>query len=145
MLTMSSYFIAVQTMQDYTVEEYAEVSQRMASLLEDVFGNSQILSQITNGAEYESCQVDIEVALEGEKRQLLGKAVLDFMGPYKVKLDKPKLSKILKARPEVELWPLLKVAKRLVPDHIAEEKTSAGEEVRCEVEASLAMSASTSE
>ena len=45
---------------------------------------------------------------------MIGKAVLDLTADDKVKLDKGKLTKVLKRLAETEEWPLMKINKKAV-------------------------------
>jgi hypothetical protein len=64
-------------------------------------------------------QSEIEVGLEAHPaggRELVGKAVVDMVAAEKIKLDKKKLTSLIKAAPFASLWPAMKVFKKAVPD-----------------------------
>ena len=117
MRSLSSYYLAVHTGVDYAADDYDAAAGSLANLLTDVLSSRQSLSQITHNTPLLSATSEIEVSLDesSEGRELVGKAVLDMLAPAKVKLDKAKFSKLIKAHAEAERWPQLKIAKRLVP------------------------------
>mgnify|MGYP006180748047 CR=1 FL=1 len=112
---VSTYYVAVHTGVDYPPDAYDEAAGSMVSVLTTLFADATALSQLT-GAEFESASTEIEVSLEegSEGRELVGKAVLDLMAIDKLKLDKGRLSKLIKSTAD-DRWPNMKIAKKLVP------------------------------
>ena len=113
---VSSFYVAIHTGTDYPLEVYDEEAGKLVAMLVSVLSDTKVLDQLTHDSPLQTTMIEVEVGLEGdEDRELVGKAVLDMMGPEKVKLDKSRLSKIMKARPEANQWPQMKVLKKTVP------------------------------
>ena len=60
----------------------------------------------------ENADYNVEIEIEHEEGGLIGRALVDILAPIKVTLDKAKLSRVIKARPEASMWPNMKVMKR---------------------------------
>jgi len=116
MSEVSSYFVAVHTGVDYTLDEYDTAAGKLVALLTHILSSRETVSSLI-GVDPESVTSEIEVSLEPSKdgRELVGKAVIDVMCSMKVKFDKPQFSKLVKAMPDAQLWPAMKIAKKQVP------------------------------
>jgi hypothetical protein len=110
---MSSYYVYVQTGEDYSPLDYDAAAGRLAGMFVTLFSDHEVISSLTGGTERTGCHTDVEVCLEGEPRELCAKAVIDIQA--KCKFDKGYLSKMLKSHPVAEEWPNMKVAKKAVP------------------------------
>ena len=116
---ISSYWIEIRTGVDYSLEAYDEAAGQMVCLLSSILSNRDLISRLTNDDCITSMESEVEVSLAPSAsgdRELVGKAVLDMFAPKKLKLDKPMLSKLVRAQKEADLWPNLKVLKKAVPD-----------------------------
>ena len=111
---LSSFYVAVHTGQDYSLEDYDAAAGRLVVLLTAIFSNRTTLLSLTHNSPLDQATSEIEVGLEGVNgsRELVGKVVVDMMGAQRVKFDKAKLSKQLKVNDE---WPNMKVLKQQVP------------------------------
>lgn len=116
MSLLSSYYVAVHTGVDYTPDTYDEAAGTLVNTLTTLFADLKTLQSLA-GTAVTSASTEIEVSLEegGGGRELVGKAVVDLMAAEKLKFDKSRLSKLIKATPEADLWPSMKIAKKLVP------------------------------
>lgn len=105
--------------------EYDAAAGRLANILTDAFTRDSLLALTTD--DYMSAEIEIEISLDAEPgaRALIGKVVIDIMAEDKVRLDKPKLTKMLKGA-GVE-WPALKVFKQAVPQNSISVESSTGE------------------
>jgi len=112
MSTVSSYLISVHTTIVYSDEEYNNMAQQMEQMLHAVFGDAQTLSLIAPVTVADNVTAECEVEVEQEPEGLVGRVLLDIVGGAKVMVDKPKLTKIFRARPEANLWPNMKIMKR---------------------------------
>ena len=108
---LSSYFIELRTGVDYAADTYEPAATRLAQLLVSL-ADPPTLDTLTHDKPRDDYSLEVECSMESE--ELVCKAVLDITAPEKVALDKSKLSKLLKARPEAEEWPKLKVLKKNV-------------------------------
>ena len=117
-MNATSYWIGINTGVDYDPESYDEAAGTLVNMLTSLLADANVLKQITHSASVTSALAEIEVGLESTDsgRELVGKAVLDVAGPEKVQLDKPKLSKLIKARAEADNWPKMTITKKRVPD-----------------------------
>tara|TARA_B100001250_G_C19815924_1_gene798382 strand:- start:6004 stop:6402 length:399 start_codon:yes stop_codon:yes gene_type:complete len=118
MSTLSSYLIHVYTGEDYDVDAYDKAAGRLLSLFTDLLSHRGNVETLTHHADIESCASEVEISMEPtpEGRELVGKAVIDISAQSKVKFDKAKLSKMIKAHSASGDWPHLKVAKNAVTD-----------------------------
>ncbi len=119
MSSISSYWIELRTGTDYSLETYDEAAGQMVCLLYHILSNRDQITQMVSGDSIMSMESEVEVSLAENAaggRELVGKAVLDLFATKKLKLDKPKLSKLVRARKEADNWPNLKVLKKAVPD-----------------------------
>tara|TARA_B100001250_G_C19214813_1_gene535230 strand:- start:95 stop:499 length:405 start_codon:yes stop_codon:yes gene_type:complete len=118
MSVLSSYLIHVYTGEDYDADAYDKATGQLLTLLTDLLSHRGTIHNLTHHADVESCASEIEICMEPtpEGRELVGKAVIDISAPSKVKFDKAKLSKMIKAHSASEAWPQLKVAKNAVTD-----------------------------
>lgn len=91
----------------------------MAALLAQILADKSVMASITHNTNISSAGSEIEVGLEpyDEGHELVGKAVVDVLAPERVKLDKAKLTKLIRGRPEADEWPDMKIAKRQVPQN----------------------------
>ena len=115
----TSYWIGVNTGVNYSVDEYNGAAAKLAGMLTSLMSDNKVLTQITHSAQITSALAEVEVSLETHEnglRELVGKAVLDITSPEKVQLDKGKLSKLIKAREEADLWPKMTITKKRVPN-----------------------------
>ena len=114
---LSSFFLEIRTGVDYPPADYDAAAGRLAHMMVTVLSDAQTLNTLTHDAPRDACRTELEVSLEPclAGRELVGKAVVDLHAPEKVGLDKSKLSKLLKARPEADEWPKMKIAKKAVP------------------------------
>ena len=106
----SSYYLAVHTDKTYTQEDYDEVANTMGEYVVTVLED---YTSYTKGEEIESAHAEVEILMEEGK--LACKAVLDFVAPGKVQLDKTKVTTALRKHP-LNLWGAVKVEKRVVPN-----------------------------
>ncbi len=113
MVELSSFYIHVSTGTDYGREDYDAAAGRATGMLVNVLSSAEAVSALTGDAPRESCHSEIEVCIE--EHELVVKAVVDVRAPEKVKCDKGKLTKMLKAQACASEWPKLKIAKRAVP------------------------------
>ena len=118
MSVLSSYFIAVHTGADYTSDTYDAAAGHLANLLTTLLGDRAVIDQLTHNATLDSCTSEVEIMLEASEdgRELVGQAVVDILSSQKLKMDKAKLSKLVKAHANAAMWPKMRVEKRLVPD-----------------------------
>ena len=114
---VSTYYVAVHTGTDYPLEAYDAAAGKLVAMLVDVLSDRTVIAQLTHDTPLQTTAVEVEVGLEEHEggRELVGKAVMDIMAEEKVKLDKGRLSKIFKARSELQDWPAMKVLKKAVP------------------------------
>jgi len=114
---LSQYYVELRTGEDYDVTSYDPAAGRLANVLVAILSDTPSLNSVTHDTTRESCQSEVEVMLEqgAHGRELVAKAVIDIQAGAKVKFDKAKLSKLIKAHPGSEEWPNLKVAKKQVP------------------------------
>ena len=113
---LSSYLIAVHAGVDYDGESYDAAAGRMLHVLTQVLTSADTLADLTGNGKLLGCHAEVEICLDdaGAGRELIGKAVVDLTGEEKVKLDKGKLTRALKACTEAEEWPLMKINKKVV-------------------------------
>ena len=118
MSVLSSYLIHVYTGEDYDSDAYDKAAGQLLALFTDLLSQRGTIHTLTHHADLESCASEIEIGMEAtpEGRELVGKAVIDISASSKVKFDKAKLSKMIKAHSAAEAWPQLKVAKNAVTD-----------------------------
>lgn len=110
---LSTYYIELRTGTDYTVSSYNEAAGRLGNLLVTILSDPITLDTLL--PPYQSCKSEVEISLEGDPRELVGKAVVDVVADKKAGFDKAKLTKLVKAAAEAEEWPRLKVLKKAVP------------------------------
>lgn len=113
MSSLSTYYLAIHTGVDYPSDTYDSAAGKLVDLLTRIFSSRDTVSSLTNCAP-DSVSSEIEVLLESDPRELVGKAVVDILATQKVKFDKNKFSRLVKGSPEAELWPMLKIVKRQV-------------------------------
>lgn len=125
---ISCFLVCVRTGLNYDDIEYPSKAEQMQCLLE--CGITDRLSELTKGVSYTDCNIDVEVNLDYDKQslevpdtwsltdpkwELCGRAVLEFRGPKKVTLDKPKLTRFLRTH-QLNPWgETLRVEKRALP------------------------------
>ena len=110
---LSSYYIVVHTGTSYSPETYPEAAGTLCDHLSAIFNDADTLAQLTHDTAMTSASTELEISITDD--ELVGIAVLDVMAPTKVKLDKAKLTKVLRVGPVLERWPKLKVEKKAVP------------------------------
>lgn len=110
---LSSYFIEINTGQDYARADYDQAAGRLAALLVSVLSDRETMDTLTHMAPRETCSSEIEISLEDS--QLLGRAVVDIVSSERVKLDKGALTKLFRNHEISKAWPGMRVAKRHVP------------------------------
>ena len=110
----TSYWIGLNTGVGYASDTYDEAAGMLVNMLTALLTDTAVLKQITHNAEISSAMAEIEVKLD--EGALVGQAVLDMIGPSKIQLDKTKLSRLIKAREETDLWPKLTIRKKRVPE-----------------------------
>tara|TARA_R110002072_G_scaffold288740_1_gene454992 strand:- start:3722 stop:4072 length:351 start_codon:yes stop_codon:yes gene_type:complete len=113
---LSTYLVAIHTGVDYDGGSYDAAAGRMLHVLTEALTKADSLAELTGNAALQGCHAEVEIGLEdaGAGRELIGKAVLDLTADDKVKLDKGKLTKVLKRLAETEEWPLMKINKKAV-------------------------------
>lgn len=107
---MSTYYLAVHTQTDYTLDDYPEAAGKLAAMVTQILAQKETLAAMSG--DFEKAYSEVEVALEPRPggRELVGKAVIEF--DTQLKFDKGKFSKAVKASPLAGEWPDLKIAKR---------------------------------
>ena len=113
----SAYYIAVHTGVDYNEDTYDAAAGRLVAMLTGLLADHETLATLTGTEEFKA-HTEMEVSLEDsvECRELVASAVVDLTAETKLKLDKAKLTKMIKARPQAEEWPAMKIAKKAAPD-----------------------------
>ena len=113
----SAYYIAVHTGVDYNEDTYDAAAGRLVAMLTGLLADHETLTTLTGTEEF-TAHTEMEVSLEDsvECRALVASAVVDLTAETKLKLDKAKLTKMIKARPQAEEWPAMKIAKKAAPD-----------------------------
>lgn len=99
------------------MQDYDEPAGKLVTLLTDILSSRDTVASLTHPMEAIAVTSEIEVSLEPTEtgRELVGKAVIDIECNEKVKFDKPKFSKLVKAHHNAGLWPGMKIAKKQVP------------------------------
>lgn len=112
---ISSYYVEVRTGEDYDTETYDAGAGRLGVMLTTLFADAEAVTQLTK--EHSSCKAELEIGLEQTAggRELVAKAVVDVTAEDRVPFDKGKFTKMLKAHPESEEWPKMRVVKKQVP------------------------------
>ena len=105
MPTVTSFYITANTGVDYEVSTYTKAAGDLANVMAQAFTRDSLTQLL---GEHTSADVDIEVSLENEPRELVVKAVVDVLAEERVKLDKTKLSKCIKGlageRPKMKVF-----------------------------------------
>lgn len=113
----SSYYVAVHTGKNYDHEDYTRAAGTLANMLTEVLSKDNYEKQLLKG-EAEEVRNELEVGLlshnDGQGWELVAECVIDCIGPGKVSLDKPALSKLLKGSPLNEWGDRLKILKKAV-------------------------------
>lgn len=112
----SSYYVAIHTGKDYDSVGYHSAAGNLMKVFTDLLSDRAVVSQLTHSENVHSATTEVEACLEGEPRELVGKAVIDVMTEEKVKFDKPKLTKLVKEHELSLQWPQIKILKRLIED-----------------------------
>ena len=114
---LSSYFIELHTGTDYEQDEYDAAAGRLCAMLVSIVSDAPTMSALTYNATRTSCHTEVEISLEpiDAGRELVAKAVVDITGDELIKLDKSKLTKLLKAHRHFDEWKKMKVLKKQVP------------------------------
>ena len=130
MLT-SSYLIHVYTGTDYDPSQDDAAAGSILAMFTDLLSSRGTISTLTHHTNIDSCTSEVEISMEPtlDGRELVGKAVVDISARSKVKFDKAKLSKLIKAHPAADAWPHLKVSKNAVTDwaSVAQKEGLSGE------------------
>ena len=103
---------------DYGPDTYDLAAGRLMAMCVALLSDSTSMSALTHHERRESCHSEIEVCLEPtqEGRELVAKAVVDLVGDKPIKFDKAKLTKLVKARAEIDEWKAMKIFKKQVPN-----------------------------
>jgi len=112
MSCLSTYLVTLQTNTTYNCEEYDAAAIKLEAMLQGVFGSEATMADVCPVTSAENAEYNVELEIEHEANGLTGRALIDILAPMKVSLDKAKLSKVIKARPEASTWPLMKILKR---------------------------------
>jgi hypothetical protein len=126
MSSVSTYYVAVNTGLDYSLDTYDAAAGTLVNLLEQILSSRTTVASLT-GTNPTNVTSEIEVGLEGKPRELVGKAVVDVLAPTKVKFDKNRFSKLVKANPAADAWPQLKISKRQVQPELSPAQSSSSE------------------
>lgn len=87
------------------------------------------ISALTKGARFTNCDVHVEVCMDYDKQsvdipphdptdpawELAGRVILEFIGPNRITVDKPLLTRLLRSHPGNPWGAQLKVEKRALP------------------------------
>lgn len=113
---LSQYYVELRTGEDYDVDSYDQAAGRLANVIVSLLSDTASLDSVTHNKR-DSCNSEVEVMLEEgpQGRELVAKAVIDILAEVKVKFDKAKFSKLVKAHPGTDEWPNMRVAKKQVP------------------------------
>lgn len=124
----SCFLVCVRTGENPGESVYLERAEQMQNLLDVCI--TQNMSDLTKGVSFTNCDLHVEVNMDYDKQSLelpstwdcsddkwdlCGRAVLEFTGPAKVTLDKPKLTKFLRSSPLNPWGDTLRVEKRALP------------------------------
>lgn len=115
---LNSYFVEIRTGTNYGPDTYDAAAGRLMHMCVSILGDGAAIRSLTHDAEREHCHSEVEVGIEPSAdggHELVAKAVVDIVAPGPVKLDKSKLTKLLKASPESDEWKNFKVYKKNVP------------------------------
>ena len=108
MPSLSTYYLTVQTGQNYDSTDYDAAAGAMVALLTQILSDKGHLTDLVQ-ADINKATTEIEVLMEDG--ELVGKAVLDVQSAQKVKFDKTKFSKLVKQHSP---WPNVRISKRQV-------------------------------
>lgn len=112
MSCLSTYLVSVVTNTAYNREEYDVAAVKLEEMMQGVFGDEKVMADVCPVTCAENADYNVEIEIEHEEAGLIGRALVDILAPMKVSLDKAKLSKVMKARPEASTWPQMKIMKR---------------------------------
>lgn len=112
MSCLSTYLVSVQTNATYNREEYDAAAEKLEGMMQGVFGSEGTMADVCPVTSAENAEYNVELEIEHEEGGLIGRALVDILAPMKVTLDKARLSKVIKARPEASAWPAMKILKR---------------------------------
>ena len=114
----TSFFVQVCTGQDYTPALYKAAADQLLHICEATLCDRGTLSDMLDG-KVSTCTVSIEIGLrdqDPEPRELQANCVIDLNAEKKLKLDKGKLTKLIKSLPEMEEWlSTCRILKKAVP------------------------------
>ena len=113
---LSSYFLQILTGNDYPhPEDYDLAAGSLINMVVSLLSNPETLDQLTDERTHTKSSVEVGLEQTDRGRELVAKIVLDIDGPAMSRFDKPKWTKILKARPESDAWTKPKILKTVVP------------------------------
>tara|TARA_Y100000768_G_scaffold383479_1_gene365711 strand:+ start:314 stop:661 length:348 start_codon:yes stop_codon:yes gene_type:complete len=111
---VTSYYIALHTGTDYSVDEYHAAAGRLMQLLVSLMSDKETLHSLTTPVPtHTKCEIEVLLEPTASGRELVCRAVLD-LHCEKAKFDKARFSKLVRAHESALEWPDLKIAKRTV-------------------------------
>ena len=106
MCCLTAHLVYEATNTAYNREEYDVAAVKLEEMMQGVFGDEKVMADVCPVTCAENADYNVEIEIEHEEAGLIGRALVDILAPIKVSLDKAKLSKVMKARPEAGTWPL---------------------------------------
>ena len=108
-----SFYLALHTGKDYDSESYDEAAGNLLNLFTSIVSDRAALASLTHDSPITGASTEIEVMME--ENELVAKAVLDLQCEEKVKFDKGRFTKLVRAHASTA-WPQMKIVKKAVAE-----------------------------